>query len=153
MRDTGRRSDAVAAVVLTAVFGWALAEAGSFPFRSAVFPRVAAGAGLAFSLVLLVREVVPRRRLSLAGADEPLDEEAEFFRTATRAQWWSSLAWAAAFFACLWTAGTAVTVVGFSAVYLRVAARARLLPIAAYVVVSYVWIQLVFVDVLHLQLP
>jgi hypothetical protein len=64
-----------------------------------------------------------------------------------------ALAWAAAFFVCLWALGLAITIPLFSLLYLRLAATEAWPKAAAYAFGAWLFVDLTFNRLLHVPLP
>ena len=65
----------------------------------------------------------------------------------------SALIWAAGFFVALWAIGLQLAIPLFALVYLRLAAGEAWPKAAAYAAVAWLFVELTFVQTLHIQLP
>ena len=65
----------------------------------------------------------------------------------------AALIWAVAFFVSMWTIGLQLTIPLFALVYLRLAAGEAWPKAAAYAAVAWLFVELSFVQTLHIQLP
>jgi hypothetical protein len=110
-----------------------------FSTRSRLFATTLVVPAILLAGAQAVREA---RRL---GVPMPVPPEAAFRR--------SALVWAAAFFVSLWVLGLIVTVPLFAFVYLRLAAGEGWPKAAAYAVATWLFIELVFIRLLHVPLP
>lgn len=135
---TGRGALIVSILVL-AVFAYTLIEVQTWSTRSRLFATTISIPAILLAVVQVVREA---RRL---GVWREIPPEAAFTR--------SALVWAVAFFVSLWMLGLVVTVPLFAFVYLRFAAGESWPKAAAYAVVTWLFIELLFIRLLHVPLP
>lgn len=135
----GARGALLFSVVILAIFAYAAYEMNtSFTSRARLFGNVIVAPALALALAQVVREL--RRAAPTAIPVEAV------FSTA-------SMAWSAAFLVVLWLVGLAVTVPLFSFVYLRAAAREAWPRAALYGLATWLFIEVLFVRLLHVPLP
>lgn len=159
-----RAADTIIALALAAVFAGALVATGALPFRSALFPLVAAGAGLAFLVPGAVRVALAGGAGTPAGgapapaaagvppgagtarAEQPLHE-------ASRRAWLVALGWVAGFFLALWAVGLLGATAAFALGYLRLVSRERWAVAVVYAAAAVVFVQGVFGLLLRIDLP
>lgn len=126
-------------LIVLAVFAYAAYEINTgFTTRSRLFANALIVPALLLGLLQVVREI--RRAVPLA-----VPAEATFTR--------SALAWAALFFLLMWALGLVITIPVFALVYLRLAAGEAWPKAAAYALVSWLFVQLLFDRLLHVPLP
>jgi hypothetical protein len=65
----------------------------------------------------------------------------------------SALIWAAAFFVSMWAVGLQVTIPLFALAYLRAAAGESWPKAAAYALIAWLFVELLFQRILHIPLP
>ncbi|HEV8534366.1 MAG TPA: tripartite tricarboxylate transporter TctB family protein [Candidatus Limnocylindria bacterium] len=133
------RGALLVAVAALAIFAYVAYETQTWSTRSRLFATTIAIPAIALAAAQVVREV---RSLAL-----PRIVPAE--AAVTR----SALVWAVAFFVSLWVLGLIVTVPLFAFVYLRFAASERWLFAAAYGLASWLFVEIIFVRLLHVPLP
>jgi hypothetical protein len=135
-----RRSGALlVALAVLAIFIYVAYETQTWSTRSRLFATVLAVPAIALALAQVVREA---RSLDVPRIAPPES-------VVTR----SALVWAVAFFVSLWMLGLLVTVPLFAVAYLRFAAGERWPHAAIYGVVAWLFVELVFVRLLHIPLP
>lgn len=160
-RTRGVMSDVAITVVLGVVFGYALVESLSFPFRAGLVPKVISSAGLGFVVLHLIGVVVRAMRPESETSDaEPSEQPQDAtpstdydFAAANGCEWAGTLGWFALFFALLWLVGTLIAVPVFAFIYLVVVTRTALHWALAYSAVVWLLFYLVFGRVLELGLP
>lgn len=126
-------------------FAYALYETQTWSTRSRTYGIGVAAIGLALALGLAAREAFRLRTPGSTGLGAPAGYDAPIGL--------ASVAWTAAFFATIGAVGLLAAVPLFSTAYLRLAARASWPLIAAYAVVSTIFIYFVFVYLLYIPLP
>jgi TctA family transporter len=150
-------ADAAIAAVLLVVSVVVLYQAQSWPFRAAVFPVLAGGLLCGLSVLELALTAAGRRgeqnRSALHTARAAEGDPVDVFRTASRADWLSALAWMTTFFAMLWLFGALVTVPLFALIYLVAASRESPLMAAAYAFMAWEFVYGLFDRLLHVPLP
>ncbi|MGH2473563.1 MAG: tripartite tricarboxylate transporter TctB family protein [Candidatus Limnocylindria bacterium] len=134
----GRGALLVALAVL-AIFAYVAYETQTWSTRSRLFATTIAVPAIALALAQVVREA---RSLRIPQIVPP---EARLTR--------SAVVWAAAFFVSLAMLGLLATVPLFAVAYLKAAANERWLHAAAYGLVAWLFVELVFVRLLHVPLP
>jgi hypothetical protein len=142
----GRRADLVrgrgallVAIAVLAIFAYAAYETQTWSSRSRLFATTIAVPALALAAAQVLREI------RVLGVVRPVPPEAAVVR--------SAVVWAAAFFVSLAMLGFALTVPLFALVYLRFAAGERLPYAAAYGIGAWLFVELLFVRLLHVPLP
>lgn len=126
-------------------FAYALYETQTWSTRSRTYGIGVAAIGLALALGLAAREGLRLRTPASTSGGVAAGHDAQIGLV--------SVAWATAFFATIAAIGLLAAVPLFSAAYLRLAARSAWPPIAAYAVISTIFIYFVFVYLLHIPLP
>lgn len=148
--------------VLIVVFGYAYVEAGSWPLKAALYPRVISVGGIVLCAVLVIGLLLRALRATPDWAVEPERvaegalatgrddvtaapsaaqdlEEGELdyvFGNAGRRAWLSAIGCVAAFLAGLLLTGLFVTVAVFTLGYLRLAAKASWVLTISYAVIA-----------------
>lgn len=126
-------------LIVLAVFAYAAYEINTgFTTRSRLLANALIVPAVLLAIAQVVREI--RRTLPLA-----VPVEATFTR--------SALVWAALFFVSMWALGLVITIPLFALVYLRLAAGEAWPKAAAYALVSWLFVQLLFDRLLHVPLP
>lgn len=126
-------------LAMLAIFVYAAYEMNTgFSTRARLFGNTFIVPALVLATAQVVRELRRARPLRVP-------PEAAFTRPA--------IAWGAAFFAALWAVGLAVTIPLFAFVYLRLAAREAWPKAAAYAFLAWLFVDLVFIRLLHVPLP
>lgn len=133
------RGALLVAIVVLAVFAYALIEVQTWSTRSRLFATTIGVPAILLAVVQVAREA---RRLGVA---PEIPREALFTR--------SALVWAVAFFVSLWMLGLVVTVPLFALVYLRFAAGESWPKAAVYAAATWLFIELLFIRLLHVPLP
>ncbi len=168
--ETERRlpvADLVIGLVFVALFAWAYVEAGQWTFRSALFPKLVAAAGVLTALLRIVALLLRRRRAVAEAPARPQiegmtvvdDEEAEeqsleyVFAHAGRRAWIESLGWVVLFFAGLYLLGLYVIVPVFTVAYLRLVGRTAWWGAVTYAVVATLILYLAFSQFLRVPVP
>lgn len=134
----------IVALGIVIFFAYALYETQTWSTRSRTYGIGVAALGVLLALAMLAREV---RRWRRTGAPTAVPVE---YGTPVGLR---SVAWAAGFFASIWTLGLLPSVPLFSVAYLRLAAGTSWVVIAIYAAVATSFIYLVFVYLLHIPLP
>lgn len=135
----GGRGALLFSVGVLAVFAYAAYEMNtSFSTRARLFGNAIIVPALVLAAMQVFREVRRLRPL-------PVPREATFTVSALR--------WAAAFFGAIWAIGLAITIPLFAFVYLRLAAGEAWPKAAAYALLTWAFIELLFVQLLHIPLP
>lgn len=126
-------------LAMLAIFVYAAYEMNTgFSTRARLFGNTFIVPALVLAVTQVVREV--RRIHPMA-----VPPEAAFVP--------SSFTWGAAFFVFMWAVGLAVTIPLFAFVYLRLAAREAWPKAAAYAFLAWLFVDLVFIRLLHVPLP
>lgn len=132
------RGALIVSVVVLAVFVYALWEIQTqWSTRSRLFGTVVAVPAIVIAAAQVIREA--RRRMPVS-----VPKEAAFDR--------SALAWAVGFFVLVWAVGFEPAIPIFALAYLRFAAGEGWAKAAAYAVVTLLFVELLFVRVLHVPL-
>ena len=126
-------------------FAYALYETQTWSTRSRTYGIGVAALGLALALGLVAREGLHLRGPATFGIATPPGYDTPIGL--------ASIAWTAAFFAVIGAVGLLAAVPLFSTAYLRLAARTSWPLIAAYAVISTIFIYFVFVHLLNIRLP
>lgn len=122
-----------------AVFAYAAYEMNTgFSTRARLFGNVLIVPALVLATAQVVREL-------LRAGPRPVPPEAAFTR--------SAIVWGSGFFASLWALGLAVTIPLFALVYLRLAAGEAWPKAAAYAFGAWLFVEILFVRLLHVPLP
>jgi hypothetical protein len=133
------RGALLVAIAVLAIFAYAAYETQTWSTRSRLFATTIAVPALILAAAQVVREV------RWLGVTRPVPPEAAVVR--------SALVWAAAFFVSVAVLGFALTVPLFAVAYLRFAAAERWPYAAAYGIAAWLFVQLLFVRLLHVPLP
>jgi hypothetical protein len=133
------RGALLVAVAVLAIFLYAAYETQTWSTRSRLFATTIAVPAIALALVQVIREARSSRLPRMVPPEALL----------TR----SAVVWAGAFFVSLAMLGLGVTVPLFAVAYLKVAAHERWLHSAAYGFAAWLFIEVVFVRLLHVPLP
>lgn len=136
---SGRYGGLVISLVVLAVFVYVAYETQTWATRARLFATILAIPGIVLAAAQVIREA---RR---AGLPRLVPPEAAFTR--------SAVVWAAAFFVSLASIGLVPTIPLFAIVYLRRAAGEDWAKTAAYAVVAWLFVEVLFVRVLHIPLP
>lgn len=133
------RGSLLVAVAVLGIFAYTAYETQTWSTRSRLFATTIAVPAIALALAQIVREV---RSLRIPQIVPP---EARLTR--------SAVVWAGGFFVSMAMLGLLVTVPLFAVAYLRFAANEKWLHAAAYGLVAWLFVELVFVRLLHVPLP
>lgn len=133
------RGSLLVAIAVLAIFAYAAYETQTWSTRSRLFATTIAVPAIALALAQVVREARSLRTPAIVPPEAMV----------TR----SAVVWAALFFVSLWMLGLLVTVPVFAVAYLRFSAKERWLHAAAYGFVAWLFVELVFVRLLHVPLP
>lgn len=135
----GRRGALLFSLAVLAIFAYAAYEMNTaFSTRARLFGNTIIVPALVLAAAQVIREA---RRVH----PRPVPPEAVLTRPA--------LIWGGAFFVCLWALGLAVTIPLFALAYLRYAAGEAWPKAAAYAVAAWVFIDVLFIRLLHVPLP
>lgn len=136
---SGRYGALVISLVVLAVFLYVAYETQTWATRARLFATTLVVPAIVLAAAQVIREA---RR---AGVPRPAPPEAAFTR--------SAIVWAAAFFVSLAVIGLVPTIPLFAVAYLRLAAGEGWAKAVAYAVVAWLFVEVLFVRVLHIPLP
>ncbi|MGH2379002.1 MAG: tripartite tricarboxylate transporter TctB family protein [Candidatus Limnocylindria bacterium] len=138
-RTVAGRGALVTALAALAIFAYGAYEINTaFTLRARLFGNTLIVPAVLLGALLVLQEL---RRT----APFPVPPEAAFTR--------SALVWLGAFFVSMSMIGLAVTVPLFALAYLRLAAGESWAKAAAYAVASWLFLELLFIRLLHVPLP
>lgn len=169
MRLSGRYSlvDIGINVAFAALFVWAYIATAEWPFRAALFPRLAVAIGASVAFIRLGKIVVVRfRRLpGGVGSDTPsrpvgsgseaetVDDIEYAFAAAGPRSWLGALGWLGIFFGGLQLLGILVIVPVFCVLYLAFVGRIGWFRACVYAFAAWLFLHGVFGVLLGLRLP
>lgn len=142
---TRRGGALIVSVAVFAVFAYALYETQTWSTRSRTYGIGVAALGLGLAAAQVGREALRLRVAALTGARGAAGYDAPIGAAA--------VAWAAAFYASLWTFGLVATVPVFAVAYLTRTAHTSWPAAIGYAAVATIFIYVVFVSLLHIPLP
>lgn len=142
---TRRAGALIVTVAVCALFAYALYETQTWSTRSRTYGIGVAALGLGLTAVQVVREALRLREPATTAAHLTPGYDAPIGAMA--------VAWAAAFYASLWSVGLVATVPIFAVAYLRRAARTGWPMAIGYAAVGTIFVYAVFVYLLHIPLP
>jgi TctA family transporter len=153
-------ADALVTTVFLALAVTVLLQARAWPFRTSVFPLLAASTLCALCLLQLL--LTARGGRCQGAPRPPVREDAapaadvdmlDVFATASRTEWLSASGWMAAFFVMLWLLGALVAVPAFALVYLLAASRETAFTAGGYALLVWTFVYGLFDRLLHIPLP
>lgn len=136
---TGRYGGLAISIAVLAVFLYVGYETQTWATRARLFATTLAAPAILLAAAQVIREA---RR---AGIPRLVPPEAAFTR--------SAIVWAAAFFVSVAVIGLVPTIPLFAIVYLRLAAGAGWAKVAAYAVLAWLFVEVLFIRLLHIPLP
>lgn len=151
--------DFVITLVFLVIFTLGFVLALEWKPLAAYFPVGVSIAGMIASAVFLIRVLIPARSESGVETNVPkdapssIDQEYEFFKSLTRADWFSTIGWLGGFFVFLAVFGIFVALVVFSVGYLKFQAEKSWLFAGLYAAVLAGLVYVFFILILNIPLP
>ncbi|WP_139007011.1 tripartite tricarboxylate transporter TctB family protein [Arthrobacter crystallopoietes] len=153
------KADLVITLVFLAIFALGFVLALEWKPLAAYFPLGVSLAGMIASAVFLIRVLIPPRSADPAETNvpknvpSPTDQEYEFFKSLTPADWLSTICWLGGFFVFLAVFGIFVALVVFTVGYLKFQAQKSWLFSGIYAAVLAGLVYVIFTLTLNIPLP